>query len=48
MAILIVAAFPIQIVALHLDQISYCAKVFAVLNLCRPVDAAAPKPVRPG
>jgi hypothetical protein len=31
----------------RLDQISYCAKVF-VLNLSRRIDAAAPKPVRPG
>jgi hypothetical protein len=32
----------------RLDQITHCAKVLAVLNLSRRVDAAAPKPVRPG
>jgi hypothetical protein len=32
----------------HLDQIASCAKVFAVLNLSRRIDAAAPRPVRPG
>jgi hypothetical protein len=32
----------------RLDQITYCAKIFAVLSLCRRVDAAAPKPIRPG
>jgi hypothetical protein len=32
----------------RLDQITYCAKVLAVLNLSRRVDAVAPQPVRPG
>jgi hypothetical protein len=32
----------------RLDQITHCAKVLAVLNLSQRVDAAAPKPVRPG
>jgi hypothetical protein len=31
-----------------LDQITHCAKVLAVLDLSRRVDAAASKPVRPG
>ena len=32
----------------RLEQITDCAKVLAVLNISRSVDAAAPKPVRPG
>jgi hypothetical protein len=31
----------------RLDQIAHRAKVLAVLDLCRRVDAAAPRPVRP-
>jgi hypothetical protein len=32
----------------RLDQITHYAKVLAVLNLSRRVDAAVPQPVRPG
>jgi hypothetical protein len=32
----------------RLDQITHGAKVLGVLNISRRVDAAAPKPVRPG
>jgi hypothetical protein len=32
----------------RLDQITHCAKVLAVLNISRRIDAAAPKPIRPG